>query len=128
MMEHHTQAQPEVSMMSIATKAFGGLVAAVIVGGILFLVYQKSGLDSAYNRQTAYDNCKASILASVAGPSKVRFVNTPENSQTFPNRNGYTMVMEIQIQDHGQMQTASYNCDVVENKTWLSQTFHDFFH
>lgn len=127
MMEHHSQSQPELSMMSIATKVFGGLVAAVIIGGIVYLVYLKSGLDPAYNRQTAYDNCKASILANVAGPSKVHFVNTPENSQTFPNRNGYTMVMELQIADQGQMRSVSYNCDVVENKSWLTETFHEYF-
>jgi hypothetical protein len=128
MMEHHSQSQSEYSMMSIATKVFGGLVAVVILGGILYLVYQKSGLDTAYDRQTAYDNCKASILANVAGQSKVHFVNTPENSQTFPNRNGYTMVMEMQIEDQGQARSVSYNCDVVENKTWVSQLVHEFFH
>lgn len=128
MMEHHTQPQSDYSMMSIATKAFGGLVAAVIIGGILYLVYQKSGLDEAYNRQTAYDNCKASILANVAGPNKVHFVNTPENSQTFPNRNGYTMVMELTVDDNGQARSVSYNCDVVESKSWLAETFHEFFH
>lgn len=127
MMEHHTQSQSDLSVMSVATKIFGGLVAAVIIGGVLYLVYQKSGLDTAYNRQTAYDNCKASILASVAGPSKVQFVNTPENSQTYPTRNGYTMVMEMRIKDHGQTQSANYNCDVAESQTWLAHTVHEFF-
>ncbi len=128
MMEHHTQPQSNFSMMSIATKVFGGLVAAVIIGGILYLVYQKSGLDTAYNRQSAYDNCKASILANVAAPNKVHFVNTPENSVTYPNRDGYTMVMNMQIEDQGRMRSVSYNCDVLEQKTWVSETFHDLFH
>lgn len=129
MMEHHSESQSESSMMSIATKVFGGLVAAVIIGGVLYLVYLKSGLDSSYNRQTAYDNCKASILANVAAPNKVHFVNTPENSETVPTRSGgYTMTMVMQMEDQGQMRTVSYNCDVAENKSWLAQTAHDFFH
>jgi hypothetical protein len=126
MMEHHSS-QPESSMMSIATKIFGGLVALVIIGGVLYLVYLKSGLDPAYERQTAYDNCKATILASVASPNKVVFVNTPENTQTIPNRDGYTMQMVMQVDDHGQKTTASYNCDVAQNKSWLAQIMHDLF-
>jgi len=126
MMEHQSS-QPESSITSIATKIFGGLVALVIIGGILFLLYQKSGLDPAYERQTAYDNCKATILASVASPNNVEFVNTPENTATVPIRDGYTMEMVIRVNDNGKKATFTYNCDVAQNKSWPAQIMHYFF-
>jgi len=127
MMEHQSHSSSESSMTSIATKAFGALLALVIIGGVLFLVYQKSGLDPAYNREQAFENCKATILANVATPNQVTFVNTAETTQTIPNRDGYTMVMVMDVNDHGQKNRVSYNCAVTNQKTWLTETIHGLF-
>lgn len=123
-MEHESHL-PESSMMSMSIKIFGGAVALVLLGGLLYVAYIKSGLDPSATVADAYDECKDSVLSTMARTDKVQFINTPATSTLVKDGNGYMMVMKLSVTDRAGQRTVSYNCAV--SGGFMKQIEHFFW-
>ncbi len=59
-------------------------------------------------------------MSSLARPDLVHIVNTPSNTQVIQYSSGYTLLMQLRVDDgHGNMVDSTYRCDVAKTHGFL---------
>lgn len=114
-MEHESHL-PEESNLAITI--FGWLIALVLIGGLLYIVYQKSGL-APFDVETAYDNCKTGILQGGNGKG-ITFLSTPENVKVYDHADGHTLVMKLRLNEGGMVRDVDFSCNIPKQKPFAN--------